>query len=133
MIALHEWTQTPEGYDPGTAWTKLATRFGFAVVFPEQLWSNNPNGSFDWFEPGDMRRGQGEPASIKCMIARVVVDRALDPSRIEITGLSAGAAMAGVMLATYPEMFASGDLIAELPYGVARSMPSVLSRLRRRG
>jgi poly(hydroxyalkanoate) depolymerase family esterase len=94
VIALHERTQTPEGFDRGTSWTKRATRLGFAVVFPEQLRANNPNGCFNWFEPGDMRRGQGKPASIKCMIAQVVADHALDPSRVYTTGLSAGAAMA---------------------------------------
>jgi poly(hydroxyalkanoate) depolymerase family esterase len=133
VVVLHGCTQTPEGYDRGSAWTKLAARSGFAVIFPEQLRTNNPNGCFNWFEPGDMRRGQGEPASIKAMIDQAVADHDLDPSRIYITGLSAGAAMAGVMLATYPETFAGGGLIAGLPYGVATSMPAALSRMRSRG
>ncbi len=133
VIVLHGCTQTPEGYDRGTAWTILAARFGFAVVFPEQRRANNANGCFNWFEPVDMQRGAGEPASIKAMIDRAVADHALDPSRIYITGLSAGAAMAGVMLATYPEVFAGGGLIAGLPYGVATTMPAALSRMRSRG
>lgn len=133
IVVLHGCTQTPEGYDRGTAWTILAARFGFAVVFPEQLRANNANGCFNWFEAGDIRRGLGEAASIRAMIDRAVADHALDPSRIYVTGLSAGAAMAGVMLATYPEIFAGGGLIAGLPYGVATSMPAALSRMRSRG
>ncbi len=133
VVVLHGCTQTPEGYDRGTAWTILAARFGFAVVFPEQQRANNANACFNWFEPGDMQRGAGEPASIKAMIDQAVADHALDPSRIYITGLSAGAAMAGVMLATYPEVFAGGGLIAGLPYGVATTMPAALSRMRSRG
>jgi pimeloyl-ACP methyl ester carboxylesterase len=39
-----------------------------------------------------------------------------------VTGLSAGGAMAAVMLATYPEVFAGGAIIAGLPYGCARSV-----------
>lgn len=133
VVVLHGCTQTPEGYDHGTGWTSLAERHGFAVLYPEQARANNANGCFNWFEPGDMRRGAGEPASIKAMIDRMVADHGLDPARIYITGLSAGAAMAGVMLATYPEMFAGGGLIAGLPYGVASSMPAAFSRMRARG
>ena len=36
-----------------------------------------------------------------------------------MTGLSAGGAMTSVMLATYPEVFAGGAIIAGLPYGIA--------------
>ena len=39
-----------------------------------------------------------------------------------MTGLSAGGAMASVMLATYPEIFAGGAIIAGLPYGSASSV-----------
>lgn len=133
IVVLHGCTQTPEGYDLGTGWTALAELQGFAVLYPEQQRTNNINGCFNWFEPGDMRRDAGEPASIKAMIDRMIADHAIDPARVFITGLSAGAAMAGVMLATYPEIFAGGGLIAGLPYGVARSMPAALSRMRSRG
>lgn len=133
VVVLHGCTQTAEGYDHGTGWTHLAERHGFAVLYPEQQASNNANRCFNWFEPGDMRRGAGEPASIKSMIDRMVADHGIDPARIYITGLSAGAAMAGVVLATYPEVFAGGGLIAGLPYGVATSMPAAFSRMRARG
>ena len=102
VVVLHGCTQAPEGYDHGTGWTHLAARHGFAVLYPEQQRANNMNGCFNWFEPGDLRRGAGEPASIKAMIDRMIADHAIDPARVYITGLSAGAAMAGVMLATYP-------------------------------
>jgi len=130
VVVLHGCNQTPQGYDRSTAWTALAERHGFAVLFPKQPRANNPNGCFNWFEPGDMVRGEGEPASIKSMIDRMIGEHGIDPSRVYITGLSAGAAMAGVMLATYPEVFASGGLIAGLPYGVARSMPAALNLMR---
>lgn len=133
VVVLHGCTQTPEAYDRGTGWTYLAERHGFAVLYPEQQRSNNMKTCFNWFEPGHMRRDAGEPASIKSMIDRIIADHALDPMRIFITGLSAGAAMAGVMLATYPELFAGGGLIAGLPYGVVRSMPGAFSRMRSRG
>jgi feruloyl esterase len=39
-----------------------------------------------------------------------------------VTGLSAGGAMTSVMLATYPEVFAAGAVIAGLPYGTATNV-----------
>lgn len=56
VVVLHGCTQTPEGYDRGTASIKLAARFGLGVVFTQQLRVNNPNGCFNGSEPGDIRR-----------------------------------------------------------------------------
>ena len=133
VVVLHGCTQSAAGYDAAAGWTALAERHGFAVLYPEQRQANNPNRCFSWFEPGDTRRGHGEAASIAAMITRLSADHAIDASRIFITGLSAGAAMANVMLATYPELFAGGGLIAGLPYGVAGSVGDALREMRTRG
>ena len=42
--------------------------------------------------------------------------------KVFVTGLSAGGAMASVMLATYPEVFAGGAITAGLPYGCASNV-----------
>lgn len=122
VVVLHGCTQTAAGYDRGAGWSTLADRFGFAVLLPEQKRENNPNACFSWFEPGDTTRGSGEAASIRQMIDRIVADHGLDRDRVYVTGLSAGGVMASVMLATYPEIFAGGAIVAGLPYGAARSM-----------
>jgi feruloyl esterase len=51
----------------------------------------------------------------------------IDPDRIFVTGLSAGGAMTAVMLATYPEVFAAGAIIAGLPYGIAGNVQQALN------
>src|SRR5438445_5793938 len=61
------------------------------------------------------------------MIARMVGDIGIDPHRIFVTGLSAGGAMTSVMLATYPEVFAGGAVIAGLPFGVATNVREALN------
>jgi poly(3-hydroxybutyrate) depolymerase len=61
----------------------------------------------------------GEPASIAAMVAAMRDAYGIDRGQVFITGLSAGGAMASVMLATYPEVFAAGAIIAGLPYGCA--------------
>ncbi len=133
VVVLHGCTQTAAAYDHGSGWSELADRHGFAVLFPEQTRSNNHNLCFNWFASGDIRRGQGEVASIAQMVRHMVASHDLDPGQVFIKGLSAGGAMTAAMLATYPELFAGGAIIAGLPYGVADSVPQALERMRGQG
>jgi poly(hydroxyalkanoate) depolymerase family esterase len=119
VVVLHGCTQTAPGYDHGAGWSTLAERHGFALLFPEQDRANNANLCFNWFEPGDVTRGDGEVLSIKQMIDQMVSTYGLNPARVYINGLSAGGAMTAAMLATYPELFAAGAIVAGLPYGAA--------------
>ncbi|WP_294392271.1 PHB depolymerase family esterase [uncultured Sphingomonas sp.] len=133
VVVLHGCTQTAAGYDIGAGWSEMADRHGFALLFPEQQRQNNPNLCFNWFSPEDNRRAAGEALSIRQMIA-VAADRySIDPARIFVTGLSAGGAMASVMLATYPEVFAGGAIIAGLPYGCASTIPQAFDSMRGHG
>jgi poly(hydroxyalkanoate) depolymerase family esterase len=100
----------------------LADLHGFALLYPEQKSANNANTCFSWFDPAHTARGKGEAASIRTMIERMAEDLDIDRDRIFVTGLSAGGAMANVMLAAYPEVFAAGAVIAGLPYGSARNV-----------
>jgi len=121
-VVLHGCTQTAGGYDHGTGWSALADRLGLIVLVPEQQRTNNPNACFNWFSPEDTTRDRGEALSIREMIEHAVLEHGIDRSRIYVTGLSAGGAMTSVMLATYPEVFAGGAIIAGLPYGSARNV-----------
>ena len=122
VIALHGCTQTAADYDDGTGWSSLADNLGFVVVYPQQQTTNNPKNCFSWFLPGDVARGQGEARSIRQMVEHAIATFAADPGKVFVTGLSAGGAMASVMLATYPEVFAGGAIIAGLPYGCASNV-----------
>ncbi|QFZ20203.1 extracellular catalytic domain type 1 short-chain-length polyhydroxyalkanoate depolymerase [Saccharothrix syringae] len=120
VVALHGCTQNAASYATGTGWTKLADQWRFSVVFPQQRSANNLNSCFNWFEPGDTRRGAGEALSIKQMVDRVKQD--VKASSAYVSGLSAGGAMTAVMLATYPDVFAGGGVVAGLPYGCATAV-----------
>ncbi len=133
VVVLHGCTQTAAGYDTGSGWSRLADEFGFALLFPQQQRSNNPNLCFNWFAPGDARRDAGEAQSIRQMIDAVVTAHHLDRRRIHITGLSAGGAMAAAMLASYPEVFAGGAIIAGIPFGAAKTIPEAFARMRGQG
>lgn len=129
VVVLHGCTQTAQGYATGAGWPALADQHGFVVLAPEQTAANNPKTCFNWFLPGDITRNHGEPLSIRQMIERAVVDYGVDRGRIYITGLSAGGAMTAVMLASYPELFAAGAIIAGLPYGIATNVEAALDAM----
>jgi poly(hydroxyalkanoate) depolymerase family esterase len=127
VVVLHGCGQTAAGYDLGAGWSTLAKRYGFALLMPQQQSSNNAQGCFNWFNPEDTARDSGEACSIRQMIARMAGDAGIDQRRIFVTGLSAGGAMTSVMLATYPEVFAGGAVIAGLPFGVATNVREALN------
>lgn len=133
VVVLHGCTQTADGYDRGSGWSRLADEQGFIVLFPEQQRANNANLCFNWFLGEDSSRGSGEALSIRQMVNAVQIEHGTDPQRVFVTGLSAGGAMAAVMLATYPDIFAGGAVIAGLPYGTAYSVPEAFDRMRGHG
>lgn len=133
VVVLHGCTQSAAAYDHGSGWSDLADEHGFALLFPEQQRSNNPNLCFNWFLPADATRDKGEALSIRQMIDAMLEAYPLDPAKVFITGLSAGGAMASVMLATYPELFAGGGVIAGLAYGSANTIPEAFDRMRGHG
>ena len=122
VVALHGCGQSAAEYEHGTGWSTLADRHGFVVVYPEQLSTNNPKSCFSWFQPGDIARDNGEALSIHQMVETAIATFGLDRRKVFVTGLSAGGAMASVMLATYPEVYAGGAIIAGLAYGCAGSV-----------
>ena len=132
VVVLHGCTQSAEGYARGAGWVEAADRHGFTLLCPEQSSSNNANLCFNWFVPGDIRRGDGEAASIAQMITHMIATRDLDPAQVYITGLSAGGAMANVMLATYPEVFRAGAIIAGLPYASADNVQEAFAAMAHR-
>jgi len=126
VVALHGSTQSAAKYDLGAGWSALADQHGFVLLMPEQSRQNNPTRSFNWFQRGDTRRGEGEACSIAQMVEKAVLDFNIDRKRIFVAGLSAGGAMTMVMLATYPDLFAAGAVIAGLPYGGATNVQEAL-------
>lgn len=119
VVALHGCQQTATDYDLATGWSALGREHGFAVLFPEQKCSNNSQNCFNWFVEKHIRHNDGEIASIRSMIETLLRSHKLDRKRVYVTGLSAGGAMACALLATCPDLFAAGAIIAGLPYGAA--------------
>ena len=130
VVVLHGCTQTAMAMQ-SAGWDKLADQYGFAVLFPEQQTANNPVRCFNWAgEYGDLAnltRGQGENGSIMAMVDKEIALHAIDRGRVFVVGLSAGAAFTAVMLATYPDRFAAGSIMAGLPFKCATSVNEAYS------
>jgi len=133
VVVLHGCTQDAAVYDHGSGWSTLADRHGFALLYPEQKRANNPMLCFNWFSPDHAARGKGEAASVRAMVEAMQAQHPIDADRIFVTGLSAGGAMAAVMLSTYPETFAGGAIIAGVPFGCADSVGDAFECMAGRG
>ena len=115
VVVLHGCAQD-HGYAEQVGLVQLAERSGVALVIAEQTSANNASRCFNWYEAGDIARDRGEALSLAQMVATMKDRHDIDPSRVFVTGLSAGGAMTAVMLATYPDVFAAGAIFAGVSY-----------------
>ncbi|MDH4440108.1 MAG: PHB depolymerase family esterase [Rhizobium sp.] len=126
VVVLHGCLQTADQFDKGSGWSRMARDKGFVLLYPEQTKQNNQNLCFNWFRPSAIARDRGELMSVRQMIEHSARRHNIPADRIFVQGLSAGAAMAGALLATYPDLFAAGQIVGGLPYGAARDAMSAL-------
>src|SRR4051812_17609192 len=109
VCMLHGCTQDAAGFAVATRMNEAADRHRFAVVYPEQQRGENPQACWNWFLPEHQARGAGEPAAIAATVREVMGTTSpwtIDSRRVFVAGLSAGGAMAAILAATHPDLFA---------------------------
>ncbi len=130
VLMLHGCTQSPDDFAIGTGMNALADEMGLLVAYPEQTAAHNAAKCWNWFKPGDQRRGGGEAALLASIVGDVAHDLPVDAGRVFVAGLSAGGAAAAILAHEYPDIFRAVGVHSGLACGAARDLPSALAAMK---
>ena len=133
VMMLHGCMQTPEDLAAISGMNLVAEQNNFLVVYPEQTKEANPLRCWNWFDPKHQARDAGEPAILAAVVPQVRLTHNVDSKRVYVAGISAGAAMAVVMGATYPDLFSGIGVMAGLAFKAGTTVETGLGAMKQGG
>ncbi|MDB5218204.1 MAG: Poly(3-hydroxybutyrate) depolymerase, partial [Myxococcaceae bacterium] len=122
VVMLHGCTQTADAFADATQMDAIAEKEGFVVAYPEQSADTISTRCFQWYEPAHQARDAGEPKELADAADAIAKGHGVDPQRVYVAGLSAGAAMSVILGATYPDRFVAIGVVAGVEYKGATSV-----------
>ena len=129
VVMLHGCHQSATQFAQGTRMNRLAEDKGFAVLYPQQLLSNQAQRCWRWFDHAT-QQGGGETAALAALIAKVCEQYPIDRRRVYACGISAGAGMAAVLALNHPELIAAVGLHSGPVFGAGHSTMGALHVMR---
>jgi len=132
VVMLHGCGQDADAFALSTRMNRLAARERFLVLYPEQDRHTHPHGCWNWYGTRT-HAAHGEAAILMAAIDQVHLLYPVDPQRVAIAGLSAGASMAALLVTRHPDRFQALAMHSGVPPGVATSSASALAAMRGRG
>jgi poly(hydroxyalkanoate) depolymerase family esterase len=130
VVMLHGCKQDAPDFARGTSMNALAAKTPCLVLYPEQRPKANLMRCWNWFDSAHQGRQAGEPAMLAALTREVIAHYPVDPARVYIAGLSAGGAMAAIVAAHNPDLFAAVGVHSGLPPGAAYDAMSAFSAMR---
>ncbi|WP_299793811.1 PHB depolymerase family esterase [uncultured Marivita sp.] len=124
IVMLHGCGQSSVDFARGTGMNTLAEEFGFLVLYPAQARDAHHYRCWNWYRQDDQARGAGEPALIAGLARHIIAVQNVDPAKVYVAGLSAGAAAALIVATAYPDVFAAVGIHSGLAVGAAHDSAS---------
>ena len=131
LVMLHGCGQTGRDLAAVSRMNRLAARERFLVLYPEQERVANAHGCWNWFERRS-GKAEAEAATLLAAVDQVARRQPVDLARVAVAGLSAGASMAALMAAFYPERFCAVAMHSGVAPGTAESAATALAAMQGR-
>lgn len=132
VVMLHGCHQTPDDMAHGTRMNQLADQKGFVVAYPRQAKLIQAMRCWRWFQP-DAGHGLAEADAIADLACTLVQKYQLNAARVYVSGLSAGASMAGLVGLRHADIFAAAALHSGAVIGASRDAVSGMRTMRQGG
>jgi poly(hydroxyalkanoate) depolymerase family esterase len=129
MVMLHGCGQDALSFAASTRMNLVAARERFVVLYPEQNRISNLQGCWNWHQTRT-GKAQSEADALAAAIDKVCLSQPIDPARIALAGLSAGAGMAALLATREPGRFRAVAMHSGIAPGVAHSSLTALSAMR---
>ncbi|MYM25193.1 PHB depolymerase family esterase [Duganella sp. FT135W] len=120
VVMLHGCQQTATQFAQGTRMNLRAEKYGYAVLYPQQLTSHHAQRCWKWYDRAT-QAGGGDVPTIISMIHKVLTQYPVDRRRIYVAGISAGAGMANILALNQPRLFAAVGLHSGPVFGAGHN------------